>query len=304
MTPPDSYLQPDAPDPVLGDEYVRELIARHAEVSPGEVSVDETGGEARTYLCGDVVLKTQRPHRLRPRTSLEKEVFILEEIDRQIALPVPRVLGYGRDGDVEYEILSRIPGIALRDATLHVAARSAVLKDLGRVLRQFHELDQARLRVSPLVPGDAGASDTILRLTEQFDEVSTSVEDLSTAVPNLDQLREKILSHIPQNFDTVVLHSNPSAEHCFVDPVTETFCGLIDFGDSYRSHPALDVRSWRSIEDSKEILAGYASSGPLSSGFMAVWRAGILATELRLLARGYREAREVSASIAGMMSIS
>lgn len=304
MTPPDSYLQPDAPDPVLGDEYVRELIARHAEVSPGDVSVDETGGEARTYLCGDVVLKTQRPHRLRPRTSLEKETFILEEIDRQTTLPVPRVLGYGRDGGVEYEILSRIPGIALRDATLHVADRSAVLKDLGRVLRQFHELDQARFRVSPLVPGDAGASDTILRLTEQFDDVSASVEDLSTVVPNLDQLREKILSSVPTNIDTVVLHSNPGAEHCFVDPATGTFSGLIDFGDSYRSHPALDVRSRRSVEDSREILAGYASSGPLSSGFMAVWRAGIIVTELQMLARGYREDREVSASIAEMMSIS
>jgi hygromycin-B 7''-O-kinase len=303
VTPPDTYLQPDAPDPVLGDEYVRELIARHAEVSPGEVSVDETGGEARTYICGDVVLKTQRPHRLRPRTSLEKEVFILEEIDRQITLPIPRVLGYGRDGDVEYEILSRIPGIALRDATPNVAARSAVLKDLGRVLRQFHELDQARFRVSPLVPGDAGASDTILRLTEQFDELSASVEDLSTAVPNLDQLREKVLSSVPQNIDTVVLHSNPGAEHCFVDPATETFTGLIDFGDSYRSHPALDVRSWRSVEDSREILAGYASSGSLSSDFMDVWRAGMIMSELRLLARGYRDAHEVSVSIAELTSI-
>lgn len=304
MTPTDIYSQPDAPDPVLGDDYVRELIARHAEVPRGEVSVDETGGEARTYLCGGVVLKTQRPHRLRARTSLEKEAFILQEIDRQITLPVPRVLGYGRDGDVEYEILSRIPGIALRDATLNVAARSAVLKDLGRVLRQVHELDQARFRPSPLVPGDAGASDTILRLTEQFDEVCASVEDLSTAVPNLDQLREKILSSVPPDVDTVVLHSNPGAEHCFVDPATGTFSGLIDFGDSYRSHPALDVRSWRSVEVSKEILAGYTSSGPLSSGFVDVWRAGIIVTELRLLARGYREAREVSASIAEMMSIS
>ncbi|MHB2028288.1 MAG: phosphotransferase family protein [Acidimicrobiales bacterium] len=304
MTPPDTYLQPDAPDPVLGDEYVRELIARHADVAPGEVSVDETGGEARTYLCGDVVLKTQRPHRLRPRTSLEKEAFILKEIDRQSTLRVPRVLGYGRDGDVEYEVLSRIPGIALRDATLQVAARSAVLKDLGRVLRQFHELDQARFRVSPLVAGDAGASDTVLRLAEQFDEVSASIEDLGAAVPNSDQLREKILSSVPENFDTVVLHSNPGAEHCFVDPATETFSGLIDFGDSYRSHPALDVRSWRCVEDSREILAGYASSRSLSPGFMDVWRAGMVLSELRLLARGYREAREVSASIAEILSIS
>ena len=303
MTSKDVYLQPDAADPVLSDEFVRELISRHAEVTPGEVVVDETGGEARTYLCGDVVLKTQRPHRRRPRTSLEKEAFILEEIDRQITLPLPRVLGYGHDGGVEYELLSRIPGVALRDKSLDIAARSAVLKELGRVLRQIHEVDQTQFRLSPLVPGDAEAPDTVRRLTEHFDELSTSIEHLG-AVPNLGRLREKIFHGIAHDFDTVVLHSNPGAEHCFVDPLAETFCGLIDFGDSYRSHPALDVCSWRSVEDSKEILTGYASSGPLSSSFMNVWRAGIIVSELRLLAGGYREVQESSTSIAELMSTS
>ncbi len=300
---PDLYSQPDAPDPVLSDDYVRELIGRHAVGSSREVAVDETGGEARTYLCGDVVLKTQRPHRLRPRTSLEKEAFILQEIDRQISLPLPRVLGYGRDGDVEYEVLTRVPGIALRDTTLSDAARAGVLRELGRVLRQIHEVDQTQFRTSPLVPGDDQPQDTMLRLNEQFDEVSALIGSLDLAVPHLVQIRATILSGEPQGFDLVVLHSNPGAEHCFVDPATKTFSGLIDFGDSYRSHPALDVRSWRSTDDSREILAGYTSSGSLSPGFMNVWRAAMIVSELRLVARGFRTARGVEASIAELMSI-
>lgn len=39
--------------------------------------------EARAYMCyDDLVFKTQRPPQLRPRTSLEKEAFILRHRSR------------------------------------------------------------------------------------------------------------------------------------------------------------------------------------------------------------------------------
>ena len=39
----------------------------------------------------------------------------------------------------------------------------------------------------------------------------------------------------------VLLHSNPGPTQVFVDPANGRFRGLIDFGDSYLSHPALDL---------------------------------------------------------------
>src|SRR5579863_4993068 len=104
------------------------------------MGIDETGGEARTYMCDDdLVFKVQRPQQLRPRTSLEKESFILQELERaDPSIQVPRALGYGREGSVEYLVQSRIHGIALRDAPLGGADRVAVLSALGATLRRIH----------------------------------------------------------------------------------------------------------------------------------------------------------------------
>ena len=297
MTPADIYLQPEAPDPLLSDEHVRTLIARHVEVASDNVKVDESGGEARTYLCGDWVLKTQRPHRLRPRTSLAKEAFILEEIQRQRPLRVPTLKGYGRDGDVEYEVLTRMPGVTLRDANLSVPARSRILAEVGRELRSLHNLDQVPFVESRLIPGDDTANDVQARLLGQFDDACALREDLGSALPQLTQLREHVAFSSAATSSIVVLHSNPGAEHCFVDIVSESLNGLIDFGDAYRSHPALDVRSWRSFADSREILEGYASSGDLPEGFLDVWRAGIIVSELRLLVHDYRTLAEVCTTL-------
>jgi len=46
----------------------------------------------------------------------------------------------------------------------------------------------------------------------------------------------------------VPLHSNPGPTHVFTDPECR-FTGLIDFGDAYAAHPALDLRSWPDPED-------------------------------------------------------
>ena len=74
MMPKDIYLQPDAPDPVLTDAVVLGLVQRHVPNAHAVTGVDESGGEARSYLVdASLILKTQRPHRLRPRTSLAKE---------------------------------------------------------------------------------------------------------------------------------------------------------------------------------------------------------------------------------------
>lgn len=295
MTPRDIYVQPDAPDPVLNPEHVLELVRRHVPSVRTVTGVDETGGEARTYMCDDdVVLKVQRPQQLRPRTSLEKESFILQELERYSSIRVPRPLGYGRDGSVEYLVLSRVPGVALRDAALEGETRVEVLRALGATLRQIHEVDQSAMASSTLIPGDRVSTDLAARLRELFEEARAELGAQSRTLESidLDAVQEECLSALPADGPIVTLHSNPGAEHCFLDPHTRSFSGLIDFGDAYRSHPALDVRSWRSPDDSRHMLAGYEASAPLPRGFDRVWRAGIVATELRLASRGYRPPHE------------
>src|SRR5579859_7991425 len=127
----------DARDPVLDTARVLGLVHRHLASAKAVTGVDESGGEARTYAIDDqFILKTQRPHRVRARTSLEKEVFHLHRIaDREPDLSVPRVVGYGREGDTEYILMSRMPGLAMRHVRMGERARADVLRELGAVLR-------------------------------------------------------------------------------------------------------------------------------------------------------------------------
>ncbi len=304
MTYADTYSQPDAPDPVLTDERVLELARTHVPGINRVVAVDESGGEARAYMCDQtVVVKTQRPPRLRPRTSLRKEALILEHLAAAAVL-VPRLLGYGQEEDVEYLVMTRIPGIPLEQAAIPEPERIAVLEALGSTLRRIHEVDQEELENSGLIPGDAGADDLRRRVSAGF-EAAILVLEADPLWPKDMDLRgvaDSCLRALPSEADPVTLHSNPGPEHCFVDPAGNTFSGLIDFGDAYRSHPALDVRSWASLQDSRHMLEGYRALGPLSPGFEDVWRAGILITQLRLAARGHRTPTEVRETVSELLN--
>jgi hygromycin-B 7''-O-kinase len=85
----------------------------------------------------------------------------------------------------------------------------------------------------------------------------------------------------------------PCPEHVFVDPAA----GFIDFGDAYRSHPAMDLRPWRQPGDTADLLAGYRSGGPLPNGFEEVLTACHIMAELSQVARGTRDVAAAAARI-------
>ena len=83
--------------------------------------------------------------------------------------------------------------------------------------------------------------------------------------------------------DLVALHSNPGPVHTFVQPDTLAFVGLIDFGDAYISHPALDWR-WPTHADRVALLHGYCDAAPVTDEFMAVWHAALVLSDMSALA--------------------
>jgi len=286
--PKDVYPQPDAPDPVLDAATVLALARRHVPDAHAVREVDETGGEARTYAVDDhLIVKTQRPHRLRERTSQAKEVLFLEQLAQFPDIPVPRVLGYGKEGGIEYTCLTRMPGIAVRRATLGGAARETLLHDLGRVLRRIHAIPQEEIRASGLFPGDREPGDLRSRLAEAFADAAGAVRaagdawDL-TATP--EEVARRALATLPASDARVALHSNPAPEHTFVDPATGAYTGTIDFGDAYISHPALDLRRWRDPADREALFAGYIADGPVDDEFVAVWRVAQALADLTVIA--------------------
>jgi len=274
--PKDVYMQPDAPDPVLGDDVVLALVREHVPGAQAVKGIDESGGEARSYaIDDDVMLKTQRPHRLRPRTSLTKEAAFLQHLAAFPEIPVPRVLGHGCEGSIEYLCMTRMPGAAVTRQFISGPARAGVLGALGRTLRHIHAVPQAPLAASGLFPGDQTAADLSARLAEAFDEVLLALQSASdewrlARSPNA--IADAALAALPNTTAFVALHSNPGAEHTFADPATQIYSGTIDFGDAYISHPALDLRRWRDPADREALLAGYLMAGPVGDEFLAVWR--------------------------------
>jgi hygromycin-B 7''-O-kinase len=301
----DTYLQPDAPDPVLDEQTVLEAARRHATHAGRLLRVDESGGEARAYhLEGEIVLKTQRPHRLRPRTSLAKEQLVLHTLERAGEFPVPRVIGYGHANGIEYLCLTRMPGIAIRHHEPPPPQRAAALEELGRTLRGLHEIDQSPLASSDLVPGDRSPADLHTRFVESFEGLAEALEQTEGWDETLDvrAIGAARLADTPTDVTPVTLHSNPGPEHTFVHPEDGRFSGLIDFGDAYRSHPALDLRPWEAEPAAEHLLAGYQSLGPLPESFDHVRRTGLIIMALTRAARGSRTRSDTAATVSRLLN--
>ena len=301
--PKDYYIQPDAPDPVLSEEMVLVLARQHMPTVQAVTSVDETGGEARTYaLDGDLILKTQRPQKLRPRTSLAKEVLFLRQLEGVAGVNAPRVLGYDHPEPlIEYSLMTRMSGVALRNAQLVGETRHRALHDLGRMLRIVHGIPQEPLVASSLFFGDQSPVDMRWRMGSLFDDVAEMIrrddKPWNFRLPP-DEVGRRLMRTLPDLRTIVALHSNPGPEHTFVDPVSGRLTGIIDFGDAYFSHPVYDLRRHRAPADRRAVLEGYLLAGPLDDDFMAAWRVACGVTDLALIA----SASELSAAAAAELN--
>lgn len=287
MLPNDTYSQPDAADPILEARTVLDLVRRHGVPGVTVTVVDETGGEARAYMVEPgVVVKMQRPHRLRPRTSLAKEAFILQQIAAASDLVVPQVLGSGQHHGVDYLVLTRMPGVPARTVTLTDAQRTAVLHQLGRTLRRLHTLPQAPFMDSAPLPGPRTRQAFVTQVEANVGQAVQVIEATTDLWPfevAPGVLMAQWLTALPARLDLVALHSNPGPEHTFIDPETRAFIGLIDFGDAYIGHPALEWR-WPTPTDHLALLEGYGADTPLTDEFLAAWRALVGLNALVMLA--------------------
>ena len=275
--PKDYYVQPDAPDPVLSEDKVLSLARQFVPDVKAVTGVDETGGEARTYrIDDDLILKTQRPQQLRPRTSLQKEVVFLKQLEGVEGVSVPRFIGYGHpEPMLEYTLMTCMPGVAFRNAKLEGETRYQALKDLGRMLRRIHSIPQQLLHESGLFFGDQSPVDVRWRMGSLFDDVAEMIQQEGkpwSFYLTPDEVGRRLMRTLPDVKTIVALHSNPGPEHTFVDPNSGKLMGLIDFGDSYFSHPVNDLRRYRAPLDRQALLEGYLEAGPVSEDFMAVWR--------------------------------
>jgi hygromycin-B 7''-O-kinase len=282
----DFYVQPDAADPVLDPDTVLAIVHRHVPAAKSVAAVDERGGEARTYaIDDDLVLKVQRPQQLRPRTSLAKERFLLRQLADVEGVRVPKIIGGGvAEPASEYTLMTRVPGVAIEDASLVGELRRGALFDLGRMLRRIHSIPQQPLFDARMIPGDHTPADVRWRFGNLFDEAVALLDRTAPFWPLAHsplQLARLAMRALPDVDQWVALHSNPGPEHVFVDHQAGQLTGIIDFGDAYFSHPVHDLRRFRHPADRAAVYAGYTAERAVSENFNQTWRvACVLASML------------------------
>ena len=273
----DVYYQKGLPDPVLENDHVLSLVRPFVGNAKKVIGIDETGGEARTYsIDNDIILKVQRPQQLRLSTSLEKEVFFLRQLEKMDkSINVPRVLGYGKEGTLEYTVMTRIEGKAVLYSNLTDEQRKDMYSKLGKTLRKIHSIDKTAFIKSGLFPDIDTPSDMRERLNLRFNRVLgwrlNAGRIVESDVSEANELAAPILETVPHAEIICAVHANPGAEHVFVNG-DSSFSGVIDFGDAYISHPICDFRS-TPVRDRSLMLAGYASEEAISDNFKAIWNA-------------------------------
>ena len=277
----DVYYQRGAADPILDESLVMEIVRQYAPEAKGIQRIDETGGEARTYHVDDnITLKVQRPQQLRRSTSLEREVFFLRQLEQHLNVSVPRVLGYGKKGTVEYNCMTRMPGIAVRYAEWTPAERRAMLFELGKMLRIIHSIDQKPFLDSGIFLIDDEA-DLVDRLRNRAQNTIKRKREERANVKS-DEALQKIeaeLSKIKNVGQFVALHVNPATTHTFVDEKTKKLNGLIDFGDTYIGHPIFDLWRWGTA-DRNMLFDGYTAEKPVDDGFKTIYDAAFAIDEV------------------------
>jgi Ser/Thr protein kinase RdoA (MazF antagonist) len=186
-------------------------------------------------------------------------------------------MGYGHVDGVEYLLMTRMPGVPMRGLALHGQARAALLRELGAALGAMHSLELQPFRDSGLFPGDEDTAATKSRLHRDLEravEAASRMRAAWTLAISPEEAAARVAAGLEVIEETPVpLHSNPGPEHVFVDPDTLRLSGVIDFGDAYLSHPALDFRRWARPADRAALMEGYTAGRRLTDSFSANWDA-------------------------------
>jgi len=266
------YYQRGMPDPIYDENIVMDIVHKYAPSAQKLSKIDEEGGEARVYVIdNDIILKMQRPQQLRSSTGLEKEILFLNQLEKQTDVRVPRVLGYGKEGTIEYICMTKIQGIKAEKIKLSKDEKTALLFTLGKELRKIHSINQSAIINSGLFPCDA-PPDLTERIQRRY--LSKVMELKNNADPEkVTTTLEFIKNELKNIIDTDIfyaLHVNPYICHILVDEKTHAYNGLIDFGDAYIGHPIFDMWYWK-VESREKLIQGYTSERPVSPAFQIIF---------------------------------
>lgn len=165
---------------------------------------------------------------------------VMQHLDGQLNLPIPRFYKAGEDGGWTFIIMSRLPGVTLEKAwlSLSLADKAAVLTDIGRIMARVHAVPVHSLHDLPPPWSEF--------FPAQIEKCRARHERLGMPrwfVEGLDAFVQANLSRLPEEFEPVILTGEYTPFNLLVSeqkPVT-AISGMIDFGDAMIGYNEYDL---------------------------------------------------------------
>lgn len=165
---------------------------------------------------------------------------VMQHLDGQLALPIPRFYKAGEDSGWTYIIMSRLTGVTLEKAWPRMldADKAAVLTDIGCIMARVHTIDVGELadlppRWSEFFPAQiqaCRARHERLGMPRWF-------------LDHVDAFVRKNLALLPPEFQPVILTGEYTPFNLLVadTPRVSGISGMIDFGDAMIGYSEYDL---------------------------------------------------------------
>lgn len=170
----------------------------------------------------------------------DSERRVMQHLDGQLSLPIPRFYGAGEWDGWTYIIMSRLPGVTLETVwpRLSDEDKAAILTDIGRIMARVHAVPIGTLNELPplwseFLPGQ------VLACRARHERLG--MPDWFTA--NVEAFVQAALPLLPQNESAVILTGEYTPFNLLVNDQSriQRIAGMIDFGDAMVGYHEYDL---------------------------------------------------------------
>lgn len=165
---------------------------------------------------------------------------VMQHLDGQLNLPIPRFYKAGDDQGWTFIIMSRLPGVTLEKVwpELSAAEKTSVLSDIGRIMARVHAVPLGQLHDLP--PSWSEFFPT------QIQKCRARHERLGMPrwfVDGVDEFVQKNLASLPRDFEAVILTGEYTPFNLLASEQKpwNTVSGMIDFGDAMIGYREYDL---------------------------------------------------------------
>jgi aminoglycoside phosphotransferase (APT) family kinase protein len=227
----------------IDSELVRDLLAEQfPELEANSARLLGEGWDNAAWVVEEQWV-FRIPRRAIAVPLVEREIAVLSRLGPLLPLPVPEPVFVGRPSALHpwpFFASRLLPGQELADAELANRDRSALGSELGRFLRELHDVDVETVDPHGALPVDPnGRADLNVRVPRVRDQlVELEREGLWRAPAEVGRLLGEAEGLLPPE-ERVLVHGGLHARHVLIEGRTPS--GVIDWCDVCVGDPAIDL---------------------------------------------------------------